>query len=211
MSLFPSSSSPSFIALHKASSNRFCIPLMIHGARSPPISLPAHISIPPSFPSLLDVVGTTASSYAIRFQSLEEIPILVSLFSPLVSRTRSQSHPVTCLTALRRQIQTLRLCASRSFSFFSVLLNLFWGQSPNASGQSNVVSFCPGIVVIPPRLPSLRPHQLGSSTTVTSTLTRRQGLMGCRTSSSRQGMVECPSPLIQSAPTLSCTQRPGES
>jgi hypothetical protein len=127
MSLFPSSSSPSFIALHKASSNRFCIPLMIHGARSPPISLPARISIPPSFPSLLDVVGTTASSYAIRFQSLEEIPILVSLFSPLVSRTRSQSHPVTCLTALRRQIQTLRLCASRSFSFFSVLLNLFWG------------------------------------------------------------------------------------
>jgi hypothetical protein len=96
-------------------------------------------------------------------------------------------------------------------SFFSVLLILFGGQSPNPSGQSNVVSVCPGIVVTPPHLPSLRPHQLGSSTPVASRSTRRQGLMGCRTSSSRQAMVECPSPLIQSALTPSCTQRPGES
>jgi hypothetical protein len=95
-------------------------------------------------------------------------------------------------------------------SLISVLLNLFLEQSPNSSGQSNVVSFGPGIVVTPPRLPSLRPHHLGSSTPVASALTRRQGLMGCRTSSSRQMMVECPSPLIQSAFTLSCTQRPSE-
>lgn len=124
MSLFPSSFFPSFTALHKASSNRFCIPQMIHGARSPPKSFPADIPIPPSFPSLLDVMGATASSYAMPFQ---EIPILVSIFSLPASRTQSQSHSASCLPALRRPSWTLRLCANRSF--FSVLLNQFGAVS----------------------------------------------------------------------------------
>jgi hypothetical protein len=125
MSLFSSSSSPSSIALHKASYNRSCIPPMIHGAQSLPKSLPSHIPIPlpPSFPSLLDVMGTTASSSAITFQSSEEIVILVSLFSPLVSRVQSQYHNVFCLLALRRPIRMLRLCASR-LSFLFILFNL---------------------------------------------------------------------------------------
>jgi hypothetical protein len=88
----------------------------------------------------------------------------------------------------------------------------FWGgQSPNSSVQLNVVSFCPGIVFTPPRLSLFRHHQLGSSTRVASILTRKRCPMGCRISSSRQAMVECPSPLIQSASTLSCIQRPCES
>lgn len=171
MSRSPSSSFPSFIALHKASSNRFCTLLMIHGAHSPPILFPPHIPIPLSFPSLPEGVGTTASSYAIKFQSSEEIPILVPIFLPLVRQTQSQSHTVTCLSPLRRPIQTLRFLQTLPVNRMS-------------------------------------PHQLGSSTPVASTLTRRQGRMGCQTSPSRQAMVECPSPLIQSAPTLSCTQRP---
>ncbi len=110
---------------------------MIHGAPSHPISLPARISLPPSFPSSLDVMEATASSYAIRFQSSEEIPIPASLFSLPVSRTPSPSHNVTCH-------QTLHLCASHSF--LSRFIKPFFGQSPDPPGQSNVVSFVPGIV-----------------------------------------------------------------
>src|SRR5713101_1418934 len=129
MSLFPSSSSPSVIALHKASSNPFSIPLMIRGAHSPPKSLPAQMTIPTSFPSLLDVTGTTASSYAIGLHLEDSQEYLVSHFSPLASRTRSQSHRVTCLATLRRTIQTLRLCVSHSFLSFS-FTEPFWGSLP---------------------------------------------------------------------------------
>lgn len=206
MSLFPSSFSRSFIASHKASSSPFYIPLMIHGAHSPPILLPAHIPIPPSFPNLLDVMGTTASSYAIAFQ---EIPILVSHFSPLVSRTQSQSLSVTCLPALRRPILVFRLCAPAVHFFRFSFTDPFCGAVYRPFQSVECGEFLSRNRYSPSRLPSLRPHQLGFSTPLASTSTRGQGLMGCRTSSSRQAMVTCPSPLIQSALTLSCTRWPG--
>lgn len=133
---------------------------------------------------------------------------------PLFHRwSAAPNHNPTPLLASRRSGERSGriVCAPPVHFFLFSFIEPILGQSPNPSAQSNVVSFCPEIVVIPPRLPSLRPHQLGSSAPVPSRLTRRQGLMGCRTSSSRQAMVECPSPLIQSALTLCCTQRPGES
>jgi hypothetical protein len=57
-------------------------------------------------------------------------------------------------------------------SFTSVLLILFWGADSQPFWSIECREFCPGIVVTPPRLPSFRPHQLGSSTWIVSTLTR---------------------------------------
>jgi hypothetical protein len=121
-------------------------------------------------------------------------------------------NPTTFLASWRSVVRSERFVCVLALSFllFSFIQH-FLGQSPNSSAKPDaVVCFCSGIVVNPPRLPSLRPHQLGSSTTLTSRLTCNQGPMGYRTSSSHPVTIDFPSPLIQSALTLSCTQPPGD-
>jgi hypothetical protein len=121
-------------------------------------------------------------------------------------------NPTTFLASWHSAARSERFVCAPALSFFLFnFIEHFGGQSPNSSAPSDVVVRYSGIAVNPPRLPSLRPHQLGSSTPVTSMLTCSQGLMGYRTSSSHPVTVDFPSPLIQSALTLSCTQRPGES
>ena len=152
MSPWPSFFFLFFIVLPKASSNRFSSSPMTLGARSLPKFLPTRISIPPFFPSTPDVMGRTASSYATRFQPLEEIHTLASPSSLRDSQSPSQSHNVFCLRTLKFPNRAHHWCASRIF-FFLVLLNVFFEQSPSPSGQSNVVSPCPEIVAILPHVP----------------------------------------------------------